>query len=42
MKGKDSEVIEVVPVLVEMVFSITVDAVNGGGGIMLFVKGIKN
>ncbi len=42
MKGKDSEVIEVVPVLVEMAFPITIDAVDIGGGIKLSAKDIKN
>jgi hypothetical protein len=30
------------PILIEMAFPITVNAINGGGGIELSVKGIKN
>ncbi len=42
MEGKDSKIIEVVPVLLEMALPTTVDAVDGGGGIWLSAKGIKD
>jgi hypothetical protein len=42
VKGKDSWVIEVVPMFLEMALPITVDVVDGGGGIELSAEGIKN
>jgi hypothetical protein len=42
MKGKNSQVIEIVPVLVEVALSITIDAVDGRSGIELATKGIKD
>ncbi len=41
MKGEDSQIFKVVPMLVEMAFPITVNAADSGSGIELSTKGIK-
>ncbi len=42
MKGKNSQGIKIVPVLVEVALPITIDAIDGGDGIELAAAGIKN
>jgi hypothetical protein len=41
VKGEESQICKVMLMLVEMVFPITVNAINGGGGIEWSTKGIK-
>jgi hypothetical protein len=42
VKGKNSQVIKIVPVLDEVALPITIDAVDSRSGIELTTKGVKD